>query len=136
MTTLNTPSTIRRLTRPGAAALLAAAGLALAACATPPPPTEQLAVSQAAVTHAVGAGAPELAPAELSLARDKLGRAQAAVVAKNFDVALALAQEAQLDAQLAEAKAESTKARKAADALQDASRALRQEISRKTTTTQ
>ena len=35
---------------------LAGAALLLAACATTPPPTEQMAVSTAALAHAVGAG--------------------------------------------------------------------------------
>jgi septal ring factor EnvC (AmiA/AmiB activator) len=107
------------------------AALALAACASTPPPTAQMAVSNAALAHAVGAGSVELAPAETALARDKMSRANLAIAAKDNDTALALAQQAQLDAQLAEAKTESSKARKSADALQDASRALREEMSRK-----
>lgn len=113
------------------AVTLAAATLALAGCASTPPPTEQLAVTNAAIAQAVGAGSPELAPVEMAMARDKMARAQQAMVAKNHDMALTLAQQAQLDAQLAEAKAESAKARKSAVALQEASRALREEMARK-----
>ena len=46
--------------------------------------------------------------------------------------ALTLAQQAQLDAQVAEAKAEAAKAGKSVTALQEASRALREEMARKT----
>jgi septal ring factor EnvC (AmiA/AmiB activator) len=113
------------------AAVLCGAALALAACATTPPPTEQIAVSNAALAHAVAAGGPELAPVEMATAREKMSRVNQAIAAKDYDTALALAQQAQLDAQLAEAKAESAKARKSAVALQEASGALREEMSRK-----
>jgi hypothetical protein len=109
-----------------------AAALMLAACATTPPPTAQMAVSNAALAHAVGAGSVEFAPAEMAMARDKMSRANLALAAKDNDTALALAQQAQLDAQLAEAKTESAKAGKSAQALDEASRALREEMARKT----
>jgi hypothetical protein len=111
--------------------LLGACLLVLAGCASMPPPTAQMAVSTAAVAHAAAAGATELAPLEMSMARDKMVRAQAALVAKDNAGALALAQQAQLDAQLAEAKTESAKAATAAKALQEASTALRDEMARK-----
>jgi septal ring factor EnvC (AmiA/AmiB activator) len=110
---------------------LTAAVLLLAACATTPPPTEQMAVSNAALAHAISAGSVEFAPAEMAMARDKMQRANAALAAKDNDTALAMAQQAQLDAQLAEAKAESAKARKSSDALSEAARALREEMARK-----
>lgn len=104
----------------------------LGACASVPPPTDQMAVSTAAIAHANAAGAAELAPLEMSLARDKMVRAQSAVASKDNAAALTLAHEAQLDAQLAESKAESIKARRSAQAMQEASRALREEMTRKT----
>jgi hypothetical protein len=106
--------------------------LSLAGCATPSPaPTEQLAVTTATVAHAAAAGAQELAPAELEMARDKLRRAHLAVAAREPGQALRLAQQAQVDAQLAESKSDAIKARKAADEVQAASRALREEMGRK-----
>lgn len=113
------------------AAAIGTAVLALSACAsTPPPPTAQMAVATAAVAHAAAAGSAEYAPAELAMARDKMGRANVALAAKDHEGALRLAQQAQLDAQLAEAKTEAEKARKAAVAMQDAGRALREEMAR------
>lgn len=109
---------------------LAAALLVLAACASTPPPTAAMAVATAAVAHAAAAGSAEHAPAEMAMAREKMGRANVALAAKDHDVALRLAQQAQLDAQLAEAKTEAEKARKAAAATQDAGRALREEMAR------
>jgi hypothetical protein len=112
-------------------ALAACAALTLTACASTPPPTEQVAVSTAAVANAVGAGATELAPTEMKLARDKLDRAKLAMVAKDYDSARTLAQEAQVDAGVAQAKAQSAKARKAAETVREDSRALREEMDRK-----
>jgi hypothetical protein len=127
---------VQRDTRHGAARLLfptlaACAALALAACASTPPPTEQLAVSTAAVASAVGAGATELAPVEMKSARDKLDRAKLAMVSKDYGSALTLAQEAQVDAGVAQAKAQSVKARKAAETVREDSRALSEEMDRK-----
>jgi hypothetical protein len=105
--------------------------LALAACATTEPPTDQVAVTNAALAHAVAAGSVEFAPTEIALARDKMVRANAAMVAKDYDGARGLAQQAQLDAQLAEAKTQAIKARSSAKAVQEDAQVLREEISRK-----
>ncbi len=120
-----------RLRRLRAPLLLAGASSLLLACASTPPPTAQVAVSTAAVANAVSAGGPALAPAEMKTARDKLDRANAAMLAKNYDAALSLAQEAQVDAGVAQAKAQSVKAQKAADAVREDSRALSEELERK-----
>lgn len=109
----------------------AATASLVGACASTPPPTEQMAVAAAAVTHAVNAGAQEAAPGDMRTARDKLERARQAVANKEHDLALNLAQQAQLDAQLAEAKAHADKARKAAQAVQDGNSVLREEMDRK-----
>jgi hypothetical protein len=110
---------------------IAGALLALAACASTPPPTSQMAVANAALAHAVAAGSVEYAPTEMAMARDKMNQANLALAARDNDRALALAQQATLDAQVAEAKAESQKASKSAVALQEAARALREEMARK-----
>jgi Domain of unknown function (DUF4398) len=115
----------------GVALSLTGASLLLAACASTPPPTELMAVSGAAVTSAVSAGAVESAPLEMRSARDKLDRAKVAMTEKHYELARSLAQEAQVDAQLAEAKARSGKAGKAADTVRDDNRALREELDRK-----
>jgi hypothetical protein len=105
----------------------------LSACTSPlPAPTEQMAVSTAAVAQAVSAGATELAPIEMRAARDKLDRAQVCMAAKDYAQALILAEQAQVDAQLAVTKARSSKAQSAASALREDSRILRDEINRST----
>jgi Domain of unknown function (DUF4398) len=123
---------VGRYTRAAQIGTLGLALLMLAACASTPPPLEEMAVANAALAHAAGAGSTEGAPAEMALARDKMNRANRAMTAKDHDTALTLAQQVLVDAQLAEAKTEAGKARKSAQALQDASRALREEMSRKT----
>lgn len=110
---------------------LATTALVLAACASgPPAPTAQLSVSAAAIDQAVSAGATELAPTELSAARDKLDRAYVAMNSSNNVRALILAEQAQVDAQLAVARTRSAKAEKAASSHQQDRRVLREEIKR------
>lgn len=124
------PSLDRRL---GVVALVIGASIALGACASrPPAPTAQMAVSSAAVADATRAGATESAPAEMSTARDKLERAKVALAAKDYALARSLAQEAELDAQLAEVKTHSSKSSAAAVEVQEGIRVLREEMDRKT----
>jgi len=115
----------------GLPAIVAGALILLAGCASNPAPTEQIAESTAAVANAISAGGAELAPADMRTAQEKLQRANFAMNAKEYDRAQLLAEEAQVDAQLAGTKARSIKAQKAADEVQEASRVLREEINRK-----
>ncbi len=115
----------------GLATLLTGLGLLVSGCAGLPAPTEQLAVSTAAVSRAGGAGGGEIAPADMQMAREKLAKAQQAMLDEDYARARDLAQEAQADAQLAEAKALSSKARQAADELKEGNRILRDEMDRK-----
>lgn len=132
---MNTHPTVTlycRLAHLGGPALAVGAAILMAACASTPPPTDQLAVSTAAVASAVSAGSGQFAAADLRMARDKLDRANVAMTAKDYELARWLAQEAQVDARLAEARANSAKAQKAADELQEGRRILREEMDRKT----
>ncbi len=117
--------------RPALPAILIGASIILGACASTPPPVEQVAVSTAAVASATRAGGPEWAAVEMRMAREKLDRANLAMTAKEHDSARMFAQQSQVDAQLAEAKAHSSKARKAADEAQEANRVLSEEMQRK-----
>ena len=109
-----------------------AAVILIAGCASTPAPTEQMAVSRAAVINASSAGANEFAPLQLRSATEKMDAAERAMTEKDYARARQLAEQAQIDAQLAAATARSAKAKKAADALQEDSRILRQELERKT----
>ena len=101
-------------------------------CASLPPPTEQLAVSKSALANAVSAGGNEYAAVEMRTAQEKMERASQAVAKEDYEHARWLAEEAQADARLAEKKANSAKAQKAAIAMQDDIRVLGEEINRKT----
>ena len=91
-----------------------------------------MAVSKAAVSNAISAGGNEFAPLQLKSAMEKMDGAERAMGEKNYVRAKQLAEQAQVDAKLAEAAARSAKAQKAAAALQEDNRVLRQEIDRKT----
>ncbi|HZX31421.1 MAG TPA: DUF4398 domain-containing protein [Rhodocyclaceae bacterium] len=105
-----------------------AAILLLAGCASPPRPDAQFAVSRSAIEEALGAGATQSAPLELQHARDKMARADAAVDAKNFEDARRLAEEAEVDARLAAAKARTARAQLAVAEIQKSIRALRENV--------
>jgi hypothetical protein len=103
----------------------------VAGCASAPPaPTEQLAVSKVAIANAVSAGGAEYAPVEMRAAQDKLDRANLAVAKQDYDGARRLAEDSQVDARLAEKKAQAAKAQKASAVTQDDNRVLRDEINR------
>ena len=109
-----------------------AAAIFMAGCASIPAPTEQMAISRTAINNASSAGANELAPQQLKSAMEKMGAAEQAMREKDYVRARQLAEQAQVDAQLAEATARSAKEQKAADALQESNRVLREEIERNT----
>lgn len=89
--------------------------IAFAACSTAKPPTEKIAQVDLDVRAATEARAADFAPVELQKAREKLARARQAMSAQNYDEARRLAESAQVDAELAEAKAETAILRRAAD---------------------
>jgi hypothetical protein len=111
--------------------LFLSTALLFSACATTPAPTEQMAISRAAVNNATSAGGNEYAPIQLKSAMVKMDAAERAMTEKDYVHARQLAEQAQVDAQLAEATARSAKAQKAADALQEDTRILREEMQRK-----
>ena len=109
-----------------------AVAIFMAGCASTPAPIEQMAISRAAVSNASSAGGNEFAPLQLKSAMEKMDGAERAMTEKKYDQARQLAEQAQVDAQLAEATARSAKEQKSADALQESNRVLREEIERNT----
>ena len=108
------------------------AAAVMAGCASVPRPTEQLAVSNSAITNAASAGGTEYAPVEMAAARDKMSRANQAMATENYEVARRLAEEAQVDARLAEKKAESAQVQEGRSRHERTTiRVLREEINRK-----
>nr|WP_273233115.1 DUF4398 domain-containing protein [Pseudomonas kuykendallii] len=85
---------------------LFAAGVAfmfLAGCATDPIPAEQIRLTEQAVAQAKAVGAVEQMD-ELVLAETKLADAQSAIADEDYKRARVLAEQAELDARLAEAR--------------------------------
>jgi hypothetical protein len=111
-------------------AALTAAATWLGACASNPVADEKIAVAKASLQRAEQAGAPQMAPVELSTARDKLARAEKANADHNLKPATELAEQAHLDAQIAEATAQQERSHKAAMEFDASMQALRQEATR------
>jgi len=109
----------------------AAALIGLGGCASAPPPIEQMAVAEASVQRATTTSTSENAGVELQAATAKMASARQALLSKDYDRARQLAEQADVDAQVAELRAQSARSRKAALESRDAARALREEISRK-----
>jgi hypothetical protein len=110
--------------------------LGFAACASTPIPNEKIAVAKASVARAEQSGAPELAPVEMAAARDKLARAEKAAADRNAEPATQLAEQANVDAELAEATARQQRSHKAALEFDASMQALRSESMRSTQPTQ
>lgn len=108
----------------------AAVAIFIAGCASIPAPTEQMAVSKVAVSNATSAGGNEFAPQALKAAMEKMYAAERAMAEQDYLRARQLAEQAQVDAQLAAVTARSAKAQKAAQELQEGNRVLQQEIER------
>lgn len=105
-------------------------------CAAKVAPIEEISNAQMAVKEAEESNAAVYAPLELKFATDKLGKARTALQEEKYDDALQLANEALLDAKLAEAKSRSEEARKTTQELRDSIETLRREIERSQETVQ
>jgi hypothetical protein len=99
--------------------------VALAGCASAPLPNDHIAVAKASVSRAEQAGAPQLAPVELQTARDKLAQADKAAADGQRVPATELADQANIDAQIAEATANTQRSHKAAMEFDASMQALR-----------
>ena len=84
-------------------ALRCAVAFGIVACASTPMPVEKLAVAKSSIERAEQAQAAQFAQVELTSARNKYAAAQSAVDKHDADVAARLADQADVDAQLAEA---------------------------------
>ena len=118
------------------AAACAVIVVGLAACASTPIPNEKIAVAKQSVQRAEQSGAPELAPVEMAAARDKLTRAEKAAADREAEPANRLAEQANVDAQLAEATAQQQRSRKAAAEFDASMQTLRSESMRSTQSNQ
>lgn len=117
------------LIRTAAAALALGA---LAACSSTPAPTEQLAVTRTTVNRVAAAPAVATsAPVEMQRAREKLVLAEKAMTAGDYVSARRLAAEAEVDARVAETRADAASNAVNLKQVQDGIRALQEEINRR-----
>jgi hypothetical protein len=82
-----------------------AVAFGIVACASTPMPVEKLAIAKSSLERAEQAQAAQFAQVELNSARNKYAAAQAAVDKHEAEVAARLADQADVDAQLAESTA-------------------------------
>lgn len=107
--------------------------LSLSGCVVAPAaPTTQLAASRTAIDQARMAGAAESTPIEYDTAQDKLARAEAAYQAEDYTTAIRLAREAEVDAQLAQARTEAMRSQQALAEVEASIRSLQTELQRDT----
>jgi hypothetical protein len=114
-----------------ALAIVTLAALA-AGCSSVPAPKEQMAVAHKAVERA--GATPDvvaLAPTEIDRARVKIAAAERAMARKDYRDARRLAEEAEADARAAEARAEAAKNERAVSEVNQAMKALRDELQRR-----
>jgi hypothetical protein len=118
---------VRRLTGSATIALI------VTACAAAPvPPTQELQAAQTAIESAEQARVADYASPELGEARDKLIAANAAVQREEMANARRLAEQAQVDAQLALARSQAAKARLVNEEMRDSTNSLKVEMQRNT----
>ena len=118
------------------AALLLASSAGVAAYAANPVADQKIALAKASLERAEQSGAPQAAPVELATARDKLARAEKANADHNPKPAALLADQANIDAQVAEAMGLQARSQKAATEFDTSMQALRQESARASQTAQ
>ena len=109
---------------------LAAGTFCLAAQAGDHIAQDKIAVAKAAIEHAEQAGGPEAAPVLMASARDKLALAEKDNAKHDEKPAAAWADQANMDAQVAEATAAQVRSAKAAAEFDASMQTLRQEASR------
>lgn len=103
---------------------------AFAGCSTTPPPVAELAAAKASIARAEQPAARH-APDALLGAQRKLAAAQTAFRGEDFDRARRLAEEAEIDARLALAIAESSQARQSLEQVKQGIETLKQELLRR-----
>ena len=106
----------------------ALAVLALAGCAADPAPNEQIRLTEQAIeqAHAVGATADEVP--ELKLAEEKFARAKGNMADESYKKARMRAEQAELDARLAEAKVLTLKSQEKLNVLDTRIKRLRKQL--------
>ena len=97
------------------------------------PPEAPIAQAELAVRQASESKAPTYAPTEFRIAEEKYQSARRAMSAEEYDLARRLAEQAVVDAQLAQARAEAAEAQKNSEEFRSTIKALQSEANRPTT---
>ena len=122
---------MKRLIHPSIAVLSSVALLSTVGCASAPPQLAgQMVKSESSIESAERSGAREYGAAALERARVTLKSAEAAADRKDYDSALRMAREAELDAKLAAAQTAHKKAQQSLDEIIESIETLRREITR------
>ena len=107
--------------------ILALVVFGLAGCANDPAPNEQLRLSEQALEQAKAVGATEQVP-EYKLAEDKLTRAKVNMTTESYRDARMRAEQAELDARLAEARVLTQKSEEQLQVMQSRIKRLRKQL--------
>lgn len=99
----------------------------LLSCASVPPPSDALSIAEVALNRAIEAQAASYAPHELKSALEKLELAKRSLAAEHHEEAQRFAEQAWVDARLAEALALSQAARQGAQEIQETTDILERE---------
>ncbi|MBD8097103.1 DUF4398 domain-containing protein [Pseudomonas fluorescens] len=115
----------KRLRRSAWAVIVAAT---LAGCATPLAPTEKISLARDSVGRALAAQATQFAPLEMKTAQDKLARMEQAIGEKHYAEVDALAEQIEVDANLAETKANTVRKQQVLQQAREGIQVLKQEM--------
>ncbi len=102
--------------------------LLFGACSSTKPPTQKLTQTEASIRQAEQVGAEEYAPLEIREARKKLEQSKDLVEDEKYEEAKRTADQAMVNAELAQIKSLSAKAQKAVYELKQSIQALQDEI--------
>lgn len=111
--------------------VLCGVAFGIVACASAPPPVEKLTIAKTSIERAEQAQAAQFAQVELGSARAKLAAAQAAADKHDAEVAARMADQADVDAQLAESTARAKQQEQLVAEMDASLRDLRNEALRK-----
>jgi len=102
--------------------------LVLAACVAAPPDPEILESTENSIQMAETAGGDEFAPVEMRFAREKLASAKLAMEKQKYEVVVYLAEEAEINAELAIEKSRTAKSRREVNELRKSNDELRERL--------
>ena len=115
-------------------ALWCTTAFGIVACASTPMPVEKLAVAKSSIERAEQAQAAQFAQVELQAARDKFAAAQSAAEQRDAEAAARMADQADVDAQLAESTARAKQQEQLVAQMEASLRDLRNETMRRSGT--